>query len=113
MTLKNIIGKKTTYKFENGREQAVYDYIDKLMPYFPNYDYFSIRDFVSKLTSDFKEQQKIISLCSDMRKVLLKRGLVQFAEKSNIKIELTTEGRIAKTYKSFSKYEKSLKPKRS
>ena len=111
MTLKDTAGKKSIDEFKNGREQAILDYIDQLLPYVPDFDYFSIGDFVSKLTSEFKEQQKIITLCSDMRQVLLKRELVQFAKNSNIKIELTSDGRKAKKYRSYSKYEESLKPK--
>jgi hypothetical protein len=105
------ITKIKNLEFPEGKENAIYKYLDLLIVHFPDFESFRISDFSSNITNETSERDKIIYVSSEIKKVMLELDLAKYSHQSTIMIELTEKGRIAKSKGGYFKYLNSFKPK--
>ncbi|QQQ28674.1 hypothetical protein [Chryseobacterium indoltheticum] len=94
------------------KPKVIYEYIDKLIMLFPDFDYFLINEYYIQLEPDFKERKKLYSLASEIRTVMVKLGYTEVPPNRNTVHVLTEKGRLVKSKGGHFKYLKSLEPKK-
>lgn len=104
--------KNIKYFSDEEKPKVIYEYIDKLIMLFPDFDYFLINEYYIQLEPDFKERKKLYSLASEIRTVMVKLGYTEVPPNRNTSHVLTEKGRLVKSKGGHFKYLESLKPKK-
>ena len=99
---------------EEEKQIKVYEYIDKLIPLFPDFKYCHISDKIQELEPDFEKRKKIRSITSEIVFVSKKLGYIQHPPGANgDNYELTDIGRLVKKKGGHFKYQRSQKLKKN
>lgn len=106
-----ITGRINHFPNEQEKPSKVFEYMDKLMKVFPDFDYFHIHDFYKQIESDEIERRKLTSLSGEIRTVMQKLGYIENPPKLNAVYILSEKGREVKKKGGHFKYVKSLEPK--
>lgn len=102
---------KVVYFSHEEKEIKVYEYIDKLIVLFPEFDFFRPYEFYKIIEPEFKSP-KIRSINSEILMTMEKLGYIEHPPNGNAVYILTEKGRLVKSKGGHFKYLKSLEPKR-
>jgi len=107
-----LIPKRNIQYFSNEeKQQVIYEYIDKLIILFPDFEYFRLHDYCIELEPDFKERKKLYNVISEVRTTMERLEYIEVPPKWNALHTLTEKGRLVKSKGGYFNYLKSIEPK--
>ncbi|MGG7036534.1 MAG: hypothetical protein ACI7YS_15260 [Flavobacterium sp.] len=80
-------------EFPNGKAVVIENFIEIILKNAPEYDCFSLHEMVNSLELEDIEKKQFKYLAENLRKTLIKKGLIEFTKGSNLYVELTEKGR--------------------
>lgn len=79
-------------EFPEGKDKAIEKFIELILENAPRYENFEVTDLAKKLKLNELELKQYRHLSSDLRVILINKGLIEFALSSNIYVKLTEAG---------------------
>lgn len=107
-----IPSQNVQYFSDEEKSRVIFEYIDKLLVLFPDFEYFHIHTYEVILEPNFQERKKLYSINAEIRKTMENLGYIEVPKNANAMHILTDKGRLAKLNGGHFQYLKSLKPKK-